>query len=102
MKDIKRVSSLVNWQSKFHFTKNGLFHNFFKDINIFLRVVPNFTVSTEGYLESPPHVKLEFLLTWSLLTIITESTTLDVVKVLDMPLVSEGYVFDSMLKKMSL
>ena len=31
LKEIKRVSSLVNRQGKFHFTKNELFHNFFKD-----------------------------------------------------------------------
>ena len=59
---------------------------------------PNFTVSTVGYLESPPHIKLEVFLTLvnggNLLTIITESSTLDVMEVQDMPLVSEGYVFD--------
>ena len=32
LKEMKRVSSLVNRQDKFHFTKNGLFHNFWKDI----------------------------------------------------------------------
>ena len=32
MKEMKHVSSLVNWQAKFHFTKNELFHNFFKGI----------------------------------------------------------------------
>ena len=31
---------------------------------------------------------------WNLLTIDTESLTLDVVEVLDMHLVSEGYVYD--------
>ena len=36
LKEMKRVSSLVNRQGKIHFTKNGLFHNFCKDIaNIF-------------------------------------------------------------------
>ena len=32
LKEMKRVSSLVNQQGKFHFTKNELFHNFCKDI----------------------------------------------------------------------
>ena len=32
LKEMKHVSSLVNRQGKFHFTKNGLFHNFCKDI----------------------------------------------------------------------
>ena len=32
LKETKRVSSLVNQQGKFHFTKNKLFHNFSKDI----------------------------------------------------------------------
>ena len=32
LKEMKRVSSLVNRQGKFHFTKNELFHNFCKDI----------------------------------------------------------------------
>ena len=31
LKEMKRVSSLVNQQSKFYFTKNGLFHNFCED-----------------------------------------------------------------------
>ena len=56
------------------------------------------SVCTEEYLESPPHKKLKFFLTlvngWSLLSIVTESSTLDIVEVLDMPLVSEGYVCD--------
>ena len=65
---------------------------------MFLRVFPNFTVSTVGHLQSPPHKNLEFFLTltngWNLLPIVTESSTLDVVEVVDMPLVSEGYVCD--------
>ena len=32
LKEMKRVSSLVNRQDKFHFTKNGSFYNFCKDI----------------------------------------------------------------------
>ena len=32
LKEMKRVSSLVNRQGKFHFTKNELFHNVCKDI----------------------------------------------------------------------
>ena len=32
LKGMKHVSSLVNRQGKFHFTKNKLFHNFCKDI----------------------------------------------------------------------
>ena len=32
LKEMKWVSSLVNWQGKFHFTKNELFQNFCKDI----------------------------------------------------------------------
>ena len=32
LKKMKRVSALVNRQSKFHFTENELFHNFCKDI----------------------------------------------------------------------
>ena len=94
----KRVSSLVNWQGKFHFTKNELFLNFCKDVAHFLRFFPSFKVSREVYFESPPHKKLEFFLSlvngWNLLPIVTESTTLDVVEVLGMPLVSEGYVCD--------
>ena len=65
---------------------------------IFLRVFPNFTLPTEKYLESRPHKKLEFFLTlvngWNLLVIVTESSTLDAVEVLDMPVVSESYVCD--------
>ena len=63
LKETKRGSSLVDRQGKFHFTKNELFHNFCKDIAHILRVFPNFTVSAEGYLEYPPHIKLEFCLT---------------------------------------
>ena len=98
LKEMKRVSSLVNRQGKFHFTKNELFHNFCKDIAHILRVFPNFTVSAEGYLEYPPHIKLEFCLTlvngWNLLPILTESSTLDIVEILNMLLVLEGYVCD--------
>ena len=32
LKEMKHVSSLVNRQGKFHFTKNELFHNFCKDM----------------------------------------------------------------------
>ena len=32
LKEMKRVSSSVNWQGRFHFTKNELFQNFCKDI----------------------------------------------------------------------
>ena len=32
LKKMKRVSSLVNQQGKFHFTKDELFHNSCKDI----------------------------------------------------------------------
>ena len=32
LKEMKPLSSLVNWPGKFHFTKSGLFHNFCKDI----------------------------------------------------------------------
>ena len=32
LKEMKRVSSIVNPQGKFHFNKNGLFHDFCKDI----------------------------------------------------------------------
>ena len=32
LKEMKRVSSLVNRQGKFHFTKNEIFRNFCKDI----------------------------------------------------------------------
>ena len=32
LKKMKRVSSLVNRQGKFHLTKNELFHNFCKGI----------------------------------------------------------------------
>ena len=31
LREMKRVSSLVNRQRKFHFTKNEHFHNFCKD-----------------------------------------------------------------------
>ena len=93
LKEMKRVSSLVNRQGKFHFTKNEIFRNFCKDIAHIFE-----SLSREGYLEYPPQKKLEFFLTlvngWNLLPIVTESSTLDVVEVLDMPLVSEGYVCD--------
>ena len=51
LKEMKRVSSLVNRQGKFHFTKNELFHNFCKDIAL---IFESFliSVSTEGYTES--------------------------------------------------
>ena len=98
LKETKRGSSLVDRQGKFHFTKNELFHFFCKDIAHILRVFPNFTVSAEGYLEYPPHIKLEFCLTlvngWNLLPILTESSTLDIVEILDMLLVLEGYICD--------
>ena len=32
LKEMKHVSSLVNWQGKFHFTKKEFFHNFCKGI----------------------------------------------------------------------
>ena len=32
LKEMKRVSSLVNRQGKFHFTKHEFFHNFYEDI----------------------------------------------------------------------
>ena len=32
LKEMKRVSALVNRQNKFNFSKNELFHNFCKDI----------------------------------------------------------------------
>ena len=35
----KRVSSLVNWQGKFHSTKNELFLNFCKDVAHFLEIL---------------------------------------------------------------
>ena len=74
----------------------NFFTIFARSLPIILRVFPNFTVYREGYLESPPNKKLEFFLTlvidWNLLPIVTESSTLDVVEVLDVPLVWEGYV----------
>ena len=63
LKEMKRVSSLANRQGKLNFTKNELFHNFARSLSIILRVFPNFKVYREGYLESPPHKKLEFFLT---------------------------------------
>ena len=33
LKEMRRVSSLANRQGRFNFTKNGLFHNFCKDIS---------------------------------------------------------------------
>ena len=63
LKEMKRVSSLVDRQGKFHFTKNEFFTIFARTLRIFLRVFPNFTVSTEVYLVSPPHKKLKFYLT---------------------------------------
>ena len=63
LKEMKRFSSLGNRQGKFHFTKNIFFTIFVRILPIFLRVFPNFTVSTEGYLESPPHKKLGFFFT---------------------------------------
>ena len=63
LKEMKCVSSLVNRQGKIHFTKNKLFHNSCKDIAHILRVFPNFTMSTEGYLESPSHKRFKFFLT---------------------------------------
>ena len=32
LKEMKRISSLVNQQGKFLFTKNEFFYNFYKDI----------------------------------------------------------------------
>ena len=32
LKEMKRISSLLKQQGKFHFTKNELFHNFCKNI----------------------------------------------------------------------
>ena len=76
----------------------NFFSIFVRTLPIFLRFFPSFKVSREVYFESPPHKKLEFFLSlvngWNLLPIVTESTTLDVVEVLGMPLVSEGYVCD--------
>ena len=98
LKEMKRVSSLLNQQGKFHFTKNELFNIFLQGHCLYFWVFPDFKVGTKGYLESPPHKKLEFFLTlvnsWNLLPIVTESSTLDVVKFLDMPLVSKGCVCD--------
>ena len=60
----------------------NFFTIFARALPIFLMVFPNFTVSTEGYLESPPHKKLKFFLTLvkglNLLPIVTKSSTLDV------------------------
>ena len=84
----------------------NFFTIFARTLPIVLRVFPDFTVCTKGYLEFPPHKKLEFFLTLvngrNLLPIVTESSTLDVVKFLDMPLVSKGYVCDQMPRKTSL
>ena len=63
LKEIKRISSLVNQQGEFHSIKNGLFTIFARTLHIFFRVFPNFTVSPEGCLESPQHRKLELFLT---------------------------------------
>ena len=54
-------------EARFFISKPLLKMNFFiilaRTLPIFLRVFPNFTVSAEGYLEYPPHIKLEFCLT---------------------------------------
>ena len=80
LKEMKHVFSLVSRQCKFYFTKNNFFTIFARTLDIFLRVFANFTVSTEGYLESQPHEKLKFFLTlvngWNLLPIVTESSNL--------------------------
>ena len=49
LKEMKPLSSLANWPGKFHFTKSGL-TIFARTLPIFLRVFPNFTVSTKSYL----------------------------------------------------
>ena len=64
LKEMKRIYLLPNRQGKFHFTKNNFFFTIFaRTLPIFLRFIPNFTVSTEGYIEFPPHKTLEFFLT---------------------------------------
>ena len=97
LKVMKPVFSLVNRQGKFHFTKNELFHNFCKDIAHIFESLSWFHTVYRGVSWIPvTFKKLEFFLTlvngWKLLPIVTESLILDIVEVLDMPLVSEGYV----------
>ena len=86
LKEMKRLSSLVNRQGKFHFTK----------MNFFTILQGHCPYVYRGVSWLPATKKLEFFLTlvkgWNLLPIVTESSTLDVVEVLDMPLVSDDYV----------
>ena len=67
-------------------------------MSILFRVFPIFAVSTEEYLQTRPHKKLDFFLTlvdgWNFLAIVAESWTLDAAEILDMPLVLESYVCD--------
>ena len=97
--DVKiQNKSLKEMKEDFILLKMDFFTIFERTLPLFMRVFPSFTVSTEGYLETPPHKKWEFFWTlvdgWNFLTIVAESWTLDVVEVLDMPLVSENYVCD--------
>ena len=55
-------------------------------LSIFLGVLPNFTMSTEGYLRTLPQ-KME-------LTNVTKSLKLDLMVVQDMPQFSESHVCD--------
>ena len=48
LREMKRVSALVNRQGKFILLEMNFFTIFAKSLLIFLRAFPNFTVSTEG------------------------------------------------------
>ena len=98
LKVMKRISSLVKRQGKFDFTKNELFHNSCKD---FSHIFESFLISQclqRGNLNPEKPWKVGVFLTWvngwNFLPIVAESSTLDVVEVLDMPLVLESYVCD--------
>ena len=51
LKEMKRISSIVSFIS----LKMDFFTILARTLSIFLRVFPNFTVSSEGCLRPPPH-----------------------------------------------
>ena len=91
MKYVSKPTSCISL--KMHF-----FTIYASTLHIFLRVFSNFTVSTKAYLGPLPHqngVLCDIIVKgWNSLISVKKSSTLDVVMVVDMLLVFEGYVFD--------
>ena len=61
LREMKRVSALVNRQGKFILLEMNFFTIFAKALLIFLRAFPNFTVSTEGLSWIPAVLKIGVL-----------------------------------------